>query len=383
MQSNIIELWSARDGVKLAESPAMQARSGGGWFVMDASQGGPALIYNDSRYLWRWDWDRTLAGGDAEPLMRHSGEAWAVAYSPDGSLLATGSNDTTEDKTIKVWDARTKKLLHGWQGHDATVTGLAFSPDGELLASSSLSFDFGVRLWNARNGTLITTLDWPGAGARAIAFDRSGRFLAAAGNAGVVCVWKMPERSKAWASVTHQQDRIHSVAFSPDGNQLATGGDDSVLRIWEAASGLKVAETRLASELFSIAYDPSGRLIAVATEEGEISLLDPKTLCVRQTLQGDGVQLHRLAFSPDGRTLAAGGDGRSLRLWHPEAGHELLSLNGHQAQVNAVAFSPDGSELVSVDHSGIIKTWSGPAAQPVTESPKPPSVVAEGVNGSN
>ncbi|MDR3620167.1 MAG: protein kinase [Paludisphaera borealis] len=372
MEADRIELRSTADGKVRAESPGRQMGRMADWTVLDASKGGPGLVYSQGRYVWCWRWDQAKKQ-DAAAALRHSDEAWALAYNRAGSVLATGSNDTHEDQTIKIWDARSHALLRAWKCHDATVTALSFAPDGVRLASSSLSSEQGVRVWDPATGRLLAAPEWPAEPARSVAFDGRGARLAAVGSKGTLRVWNAADLATIWTVSAHV-DRIHAVAFSPDSARLATGGDDGFVRIWDAASGRPLGAFRASAEILAVEFDADGRRLAAASREGAIHLLDPATAQLVRVIRSDDREVRGLAFSPDGRTLASGGLGKSIRFWDPETGHELLSLEGLEAQINDLDFSPDGSALASADHSGAVRIWradpvvpsrpSSPGAQP-------------------
>ena len=362
MEADRIELRSTADGKLRAESPVRQMGEMGEWTVLDESNGGPAILYSQGRYVWCWRWDQADERDAQTASLGHSDEVWAVAYDRAGSLLVTASNDTHEDQTIKVWDARTFELKRSWKGHNATVTAISLSPDGRRMASSGLSVDQPVRVWDVATGELIATPDWPAEPARSIAFDPRGERLAAVGGDGTVRLWNASNLATIWTADAHietddpRPKRVHTVVFSPDSARLATGGDDGLVRIWDAATGARLAEFRGPAQVQAIAFDPEGRRLAAGNNEGAVYLLDPVTAKLERVIRSDDRNIRGLAFSPDGRTLASGGVGKSIRLWDPETGHELLTLEGHKAQINALAFSPDGSTLTSADHSGAVLT---------------------------
>ncbi len=356
MKPDRIELRSVVDGRLLTESPVLQMSRMGRWKVLDESNGGPGLLYTQGRYVWCWRWDHDDEFDAKAATLRHSDEAWAVKYSRDGAILVTTSNDTLEDQTVKVWDARTLDLKRGWKAHDATVTEVSIAPDGRRLATSSLSADQAVRVWEVATGALLAAPDWPTEPARSVAFDPRGDRLAAVGSKGTVRVWNAADLTTVWTTVGHVRV-IHAVDFSPDSTRIATGGDDGFVRIWDAATGAKVGEFRSPVEIMAVAFDPLGRRLAAGSNEGTVYLLDPGTAKLERVIRSDDRNVRGLDFSPDGRTLASGGLGKSIRLWDPETGQELLSLDGHKAQINALTFAPDGSALISVDHAGAVLAW--------------------------
>ncbi|HBO46371.1 MAG TPA: hypothetical protein DD670_21075, partial [Planctomycetaceae bacterium] len=179
----------------------------------------------------------TLVGSSEEssqpPLLRtltgHARPVSAVAFSPDGTFLATGS----KDKTVRLWETATGRMIWAKREHLAEVNSVAFSPDGKTLASAG--DDRTIRLWNVETGEAIRTLAGHAAGIRAISFDPEGR-LASAGHDRTIRVWDVAsgETVQQWDA---PGESIMTLAFSPDGKWLATAGLDRLIRLWDAATG--------------------------------------------------------------------------------------------------------------------------------------------------
>jgi len=311
---------------------------------------------------------RLEAKAEPDALGGHSAEAWAAAFAPDGRVLATGSDDTDERQTIKLWDPASGKLRAGWKGHTATVAALAFSPDGHLLASGSL--DSGqpghpnLVLWDARSHQRGAILPGHSVGVRSVAFSPDGRLLASAGDDGTARLWAIAEKNTRAILEGHAAN-VNSIVFSPDGRLLATGSNDATVRLWDVATGRALATLSDDGNVFAVAFSPDGARLASVNQEGAIKLWDPSRGALLRTIRGDSELLRCLAFTPDSRNVVAAGKGRVVRIWDIATGQELLSLEGHQAQINALAFSSDGSVLVSCDHQGKVKLWRAEAAETV------------------
>jgi WD40 repeat protein len=360
-----IEIRSTQDGRRLGETPARYKARSGGWAIRSGPN--PELIYGLGPHAWRWRWSRTVTPAPEDLLKAHGDETWTVAYSPDGSLLATTSNNDYERTTIRL---RTPegRVLREWRDDDGTVADLAFAPDSSWIATAHLSNARALRIRPIRGEGEVASVELPdGEWARAVDVDPNRPIVYAGGNLGTILAWNVERRRAEWRvmppperRVPKANERIHDLAIAPDGDRLAVVNDRGVVRILDTRHGSLLSSYEGRSPMLAVAYSPDGLTVAAADLEGWIHLLDAATGRLRQGVLGDDCDLRALAFSPDGRTLAAAGLGRVVRLWDPSTGEELLSLNGHEAQINSVAFSPDGETLASADHAGIVRFWRGP-----------------------
>jgi WD40 repeat protein len=352
--SAAVSLWDPAAARVLSEFPGRGEKPENLLFTPD----GKSLMISSGWSVRRW----RLPGGDSRPDRQpagHKDEAWSVAFAPDGRVVATGSDDSEPDPTIKQWDPATGRLIRAWAGGEGTVSSLAFGPDGHVLASGHLASRANVRIWDAATGRLLATLDGHTDRVRAVAFAPDGRLLASASSDGTVRLWD----ADAWRArqvLRGHGDTVHAVAFSPGGRALASAGNEGDIRLWDlrpdgSASLSRALHNR--TNLTAVAYSPDGRLIAAADTLGSIAVWDLATATPLRLIHGDGDELRQLAFAPDGTALAAAGIKGTIRLWDPITGQELLGLTAHRAQVNGLAFSPDGSILTSAAHDGSVRLW--------------------------
>ena len=249
------------------------------------------------------------------------------------------------------------------KAHGDAVNSVAFGPDGTLLASGS--DDRTVRLWGIPQGDLLRTISTPSGPVRAVAFSPDGRVLASGDSEGTIELRRMP-RGELLRTISDPAGFIHSIAFSPDGRTLAAGSDDHAIRLWKVADGslLGTISGRTTWAL-SIAFDPRGEMLAAPGRDGTITLWSVPDGALLGTMSGHTDTVWSVSFCPAGTTLASGSADATIRLWDPADGTLLRTLSGHSAEVRSVAFSPDGRLLASGSTDGTIRLWGMPHGDPL------------------
>ena len=325
-----------------------------------------ALVLSDGTRprIWR---PNPPAKPDALPESR--AETWSASFSRDGNILAIGSDDTNECRTIKLCDPRSGRIKAGWKAHTATVSALALGPDGRLLASGSL--DSGEKtnpnlmLWDTVSHERVANLVGHTGSVRSVAFSPDGKMLATAGDDAKIRLWDVAKAAPL-ATLTGHAAKLMAVAFSPNGRMLASASCDATVRLWDLATRQCRKTLSDIGNVNAVAFRPDGTMLGSANEEGQIKLWDPATGDLLRTIRGDSDQLRSLVFTIDGRNVAAAGKGAVTRFWDVVTGQELLTLEGHKAQINSLSFSPDGSVLASCSHDGSVRLWR---ADPVAALP--------------
>jgi WD40 repeat protein len=271
-------------------------------------------------------------------------------------MLASGSGtfDVLRDTTVRLWRVSDGALLRTLQGPTDMVESVAFSPDGTIVASGSK--DNAARLWRVSDGTLLRTLEGVGSN---IALSPDGATLAEGGGSRVI-LWDVGTGQQLRTLPGAQPNvAMNSVAFAPGGQTLASGWADGKVRLWRVADGalLHVLEGHTDS-VNSIAFSPDGVTLASASEDQTVRLWRVSDGTLLRTV-AELQYPKSVAFSPDGALLAIAAGG-NVFLRDVESGKQLRSLEYHEATlwIKSVAFSPDGMMLASGWADGTIVLWS-------------------------
>ena len=308
-------------------------------------------------------WD-VRTGDQKHAVTGHEDYVYSVAFNPDGKFFASGY----ADGSIRFWDAETGRHLKTFKGSNYDASCLVFSLDGKTLAHTD---GLNIRLQDAHTGEEKMRLTGHTWGMHSMVLSPDGDTLASGSEDRTIRLWDM-HTGEHKRTLNGHQHRVYSVAFSPDGKTLASGSDDNTVRLWDVDTGeTQMILTGHAGEfegvdnghssvegVKSVAFSPDGKTLASGGGDNVIHLWDIGTGKREMTLVGHTHWVFSLAFSPDSKTLASGSNDSDIRLWDPHTGEHKKTLTGHGNWVRSIAFSSDGKTLVSGSDDGSVLLWN-------------------------
>lgn len=304
----------------------------------------------------------------------HSNMVVGLSYSPDGRWLASASRD----RTVKLWEAASGKLLHTFTGFSNVLFAVSFSSDGRRLAGGGWGV---VHVWDAASHEVILArqldLDSKLRGANpqvrpvfspvdpnllALGVGASDSGLPHGGEVLLCDLATGVERTLPAAG--------GRPAFSRDGRWLASGGTETVCKIWDIAAGTLRQTLQCEANVIAVEFVGNGPLVVCSTWDGELQLWDASTGKRQRDLNGEGLRQRALAISRDGGRVAAGGVAQEVHVWNFPKGADPVAWHGHGNEIWSLAFSPDGTSMASGDKSGAILLWSASGPRAAEELPQ-------------
>ena len=338
----------------LTRSGTLRAQAGGVTAVA-YSPDGKTIATGGS---WRYDKDHTgqvwdaFTGKRKVKLIGHKKRVTAIAYSPDSSTIATASSD----KTVRLWDGDIGKHKTTLIGHTAGVNAIACSADSTMIASASS--DGTVRLWDVDTGET-----------KAILTGHNRPNIAAFSPDGTINISETP--------LLRGVDAANRKSISPDGKTIATVEWSDIVQLFDAQTGKRKATLRHTNfmdwihmiitdreyDIGTVAFSPDGNMIVTGGgyythDQGTVDVWHTRTRKRRVIYKGPGY-VSAVAFSPDGKTIAAGDWENRIRLWHAVTGKELQTIRtAHKSGVNAIGYAPDGKTIATGSWDTTLRLWN-------------------------
>ena len=276
----------------------------------------------------------------------HADYVYSVAISPDGKTLAPASGD----KTVKLWNLSSAKEMLTLVGHTGAVWNVGFANSGKTIVSSS--FDATVRVWETATGK--ETRRFKDHASKMVVTQDGKSVVTTGGSERMINFWDIGPgtlrrslKGNLWGE--------GAFALSADGAMVASG-EAGEFKVWNLPAGKELVSLA-APYVNSLAFSPSGKILAVGDTDASVRLWDVATWKQLRILKCANGHVNALAFTATGDVLASGGLYNRVELWDVAKGSRLALLEGHKSTVDSVAFSPDGKTLASGSLDGSIKVW--------------------------
>jgi len=302
-------------------------------------------------------WDLETGAAIGGPIEGHKNLVTAVAVTPDGKHIVSGS----DDRTIRVWDLETGAAIgKPIKGHKDRVTAVAVTSDGKRIVSGS--YDKTIRVWDLETGTMIMKpLKRHKGGVAAIAVTPDGKRIVSGSDDRTICVWDLERGVPIGKPIIGHKSWVCAVAVTPDGKHIVSGSDDRTIRLWDSESGAAIRNPIEGHKNWvrAVVVTPDGKHIVSGSDDHTVRVWDLETgALLGKPIEGHKNWVRAVAVTPDGKRIVSGSWDNAIHIWDLETGTPIgTPIKGHKNSVFAVAVTPDGKRIVSGSGDCTIRVW--------------------------
>jgi WD40 repeat protein len=290
-----------------------------------------------------------------QTVLGHEAAVNSAAFSSDGTLIVTAS----DDETARIWDMAPEVEIGRLAGHKGELKSAAFSPDGTLIVTAS--DDDTARIWGAATGTTIVSFVGHASSVASATFSPDARLVVTASSDETARIWDAATGTEKFRLQGHE-DEVNSAAFSPDGSRIVTASDDNTARIWDASSGGEIGcLTGHKRSVKFAAFSPDGTQILTASDYDTARIWDVASRAEVACLSDFEGSVLGIVFSLDGARVATNTPSypysKPAQIWDVGSGAEIARLSGHAGNVDSAVFSPDGTRILTLSDDDTARIW--------------------------
>jgi len=303
----------------------------------------------------------------------HSQSITTVAWSPDGTRIASGSEDTR----VHVWEpamGSEETTFFGHSGYQHAVKDVVWSPDSTLIASCGAGSDTTVQVWDAQTAGQMFIYTGHRRMVNALTWSPDGAYIASGSDDSTVQIWEpttgdrvftyLGDRRTFWETLAWYTNKrqIYALAWSPDGTRIVLGGGNGFVQVWHVLTRRVICSHRPhAMDIVALTWSPGGTYVASGSKDGTVKVWEAATGNLIFTYHGhaySGEWVTSVAWSPDGKRIAsAGKGGTTVQIWDAHNGGNGFTYRNHTDNVNTLAWSPDGTRIASGSDDKTVHIW--------------------------
>ncbi len=308
----------------------------------------------DGKHALSASWDKTIklwevvTGRLVRTFEGHDGRVYAICFSSDGSKIFSGG----EDGKIISWDISTGDILGKYEGHKNEIFSIAISPVGSILASASGA---EIKIWDISTKELIKTVMGSTGTISKINFSPDGKYIIATSHKELV-MWSVSTGEVEREFDNNRYGHFYPV-FSPDGRYILTGSGDRIIKLWDAGTG-ELVRTFEGSEsrVTSVAFSPDGKRIISGCDDHSVVFWDVSNSQVISSFNSHNGEVRSVCFTPDGEYVLSS-SGTEIMLSESETGRMVKAFEGRTNSISSIVFTPDGKYILTGCFDNTLKLW--------------------------